>query len=804
MPRCICGADNWERYEHEMYHVGPTGMTGSAAEGRLGLGRCRKCGVIRQLGLPFDDEAGLVRYYSREYPPTKPEYEVKNQETDQRLARLRCRQYGVKAGQSVLDVGSGSGAFVEEARARGAEAWGCEIGRYHYAGPNEEKWTYRQRFEDVHFPTDFFDLVTCHDVLEHVLDPAAFVAELFRVTRQGGQCMLDFPRFFHQAGAHHWKGAEHVWFLDQRRLRRLLQDAGFVIDTVRNPIDSKILFRLSKPEQERTTVLVPPGVGDSYWSVVKMQAFIRERGIGLPDVGVVCPRSKAHDGHKRSFPFLQMFPFIHCSERCVEGRSADLRHIWREAYMRPGRTVFRDVAGFDWFLAYNGHLRVGRTLEEADDLACDWHPPMFESLGQQAYRDRCRRKYYMALYFVFGGTYLHWIRQFPVRKIIEAVNDIADRTGLRPVFLGASWDKADERLSALISKVKGAVNLVGRTTLDQAFGLMKGAEAVVGFPSGLTIMAAAFGCRTMIIWNDYYNRKFALNACPPDVRGVTYWAENTANLTPEYLAGWATEKITGSQYGQPRLPVPDPRPEADVDEVQAAAILAPKSRLEAGVATVPKPPARRVVVACVLKTGGYFDAAYVNNLRRMVARHLKAPHDFVCLTDDHSLNGCETLPLTGKLPGWWSKVELFRPGLFGGGRVLYFDLDTLIVDDIPDMVQLEGEFYGLRPWNKINRAAGNLASGVMAWKDGEFTFLYSDFGPKQIGSVMNDQVYFSQGLRAYGVEYEYLQEHVAGIRSYKRECLHLLPSGTRVVCFHGRPRIHECNVDWVQRAWSSS
>lgn len=90
------------------------------------------------------------------------------------------------------------------------------------------------------------------------------------------------------------------------------------------------------------------------------------------------------------------------------------------------------------------------------------------------------------------------------------------------------------------------------------------------------------------------------------------------------------------------------------------------------------------VVACVLKSGGDFDAEYVERLRDGVKKYLGIR--FVCLSDVDV--PCERIPLTQNLPGWWSKMELFRPDI--EGDIFYLDLDTVIVGDLRPVVALEG------------------------------------------------------------------------------------------------------------------
>lgn len=194
--------------------------------------------------------------------------------------------------------------------------------------------------------------------------------------------------------------------------------------------------------------------------------------------------------------------------------------------------------------------------------------------------------------------------------------------------------------------------------------------------------------------------------------------------------------------------------------------------------------------------------SWITKLQRMVDDNLLMPHKFVCLSNVEV--PCERIPLKHNWRGWWSKIEIFRPGLFED-EILYIDLDTVILDSIGDMFYHGKDFVGLRPFNPINAVRQNyFASGMMSWKnDSEYqmSFIYECFDyEKHTRMFPGDQDYISARLQSHDVHNTaYWQDIVGGIYSYKRHIKNgkVCPDKARVVCFHGEPRPHMLNEEWL-------
>lgn len=199
------------------------------------------------------------------------------------------------------------------------------------------------------------------------------------------------------------------------------------------------------------------------------------------------------------------------------------------------------------------------------------------------------------------------------------------------------------------------------------------------------------------------------------------------------------------------------------------------------------------IIACVLKSGGDYTAEHVLTLKAMCRRVMPTMGAFVCLTDLRIPN-VHTIPLMKGWPGWWSKIELFRPGVFGDQEcVMYLDLDTVILEKFA-LTPSQGEFWMLKDFYKSEHA-----SGMMCWR-GDFSFLFNRM-PSKPDPQSWDQRYIYAELMAAGVVPKIIQNHVKAV-SYKKHCNKGRgPRDAQVVCFHGKPRPWQVDDPWVKEAY---
>ncbi len=210
-----------------------------------------------------------------------------------------------------------------------------------------------------------------------------------------------------------------------------------------------------------------------------------------------------------------------------------------------------------------------------------------------------------------------------------------------------------------------------------------------------------------------------------------------------------------------------------------------------------------------LKWGTKYGPEYANRLHRMVGRHLRRPFRFHCLTEDPSglEAGIVPLPLVGSpgLSGWWHKLSLFAPEFCGlQGRLLYLDLDLVIVGNIDFLYDAPGDFVILRNWSRNpmwnssvmrfrigayapvwNRFRAD-AEGVMARCHGDQEWIFHCV-PEAANWPAEKIVSYKKSLdsRAFPLLAKLGGERL-GLRA--PACLDTrLPASAAVVVFHGKP-----------------
>ena len=206
-----------------------------------------------------------------------------------------------------------------------------------------------------------------------------------------------------------------------------------------------------------------------------------------------------------------------------------------------------------------------------------------------------------------------------------------------------------------------------------------------------------------------------------------------------------------------------------------------------------------------MKWGTKYGPEYVNRLYAMVARHLRGPFRFVCLTDqvDGIRSEVQCLPIPdlalpeGLPERGWKKLTTFSPELGDlhglRGTALFLDLDVVIVDDITPFFEVPGRFVIIHDWKRPWRVTGN--SSVYRFELGAHADVLAKFRAEHAAmraQFRNEQAYLSDVLHQQGVLSYW---DAAWCASYKYHCIPswptsywrdpVIPPGARIVIFHG-------------------
>lgn len=169
------------------------------------------------------------------------------------MLTIRFEELGLRAGDRVLDVGSGFGRHVYECARRGAHVVALDYAadevvetRNTLAAMVEageitaDKLIGVLRADARHlpFPDDTFDVVITSEVLEHIQDDVAAIAEMVRVLKPGGRFAATVPAWMPEVV--NWKLSDeyhapksvggHVRIYTRTELRAKLRAAGLDVD----------------------------------------------------------------------------------------------------------------------------------------------------------------------------------------------------------------------------------------------------------------------------------------------------------------------------------------------------------------------------------------------------------------------------------------------------------------------------------------------------------------------------------------------------------------------------------------------
>lgn len=480
-------------------------------------------------GEPLHEVAdGMWRQVSQERVEYDDAYfdrfdEYRGTEIHRRLIAARVdfvRKYGC---ESSIDVGIGAGTFVEAMDCHGfdvmpkAVAWLKDRGKY------------RSPYEIL---GNSPDAITCWDSLEHIEHPN----DLLECVRPGRYLFVSLPIFRDLddiMGSKHYRPGEHLTYWTADGLKAWCARHGLTCvaenqmetDIGREAIGTFVFRRnivakqpAAPPPIDQTRPLVirsGDGIGDLCWLFATL-------GNAEP-FNLVLP---LHGNHRdrRAEDFASRFDFV----RSVRSERFAMHtpHVANRIGYMP--------AGYGADGSYTLHINPFVEWDYRLDEIFPGLEPCWDFMDRYQ-RDDTAQKIHGRYVVVHPGCLEdNTVRgqngggMWSVRDWRRVITSILD-AGRKVLIVGAEYD---DKYAKLVS-VGDAINLCGMNTVPQTVEILRGAELVIGFPSGIPILSTYLHVPTLMFWRDphrplpasqlTFGESFATNWVPPRAMYVPLW-----------------------------------------------------------------------------------------------------------------------------------------------------------------------------------------------------------------------------------------------------------------------------------------
>jgi CMP-N,N'-diacetyllegionaminic acid synthase len=229
-----------------------------------------------------------VAYFSRREPRAQPSYEAsywgtvvdpdgkqrdRTVEREQHIADLAAELRFINSLPKgrIVDVGCGLG-FLLSGVSDGWEKHGVEVSGFAAERAGQYGTIHHGDLASAKYPSDHFDVVVLHHVIEHVDEPLDLLREVLRIIKPDGRLVLGTPDF---DGAMARRFGEkyrllqdptHVSLFTNESMHRALRDAGFVIDRVDYPFFETRHFNVENLQRLFETSQMSPAFYGSFMS----------------------------------------------------------------------------------------------------------------------------------------------------------------------------------------------------------------------------------------------------------------------------------------------------------------------------------------------------------------------------------------------------------------------------------------------------------------------------------------------------------------------------------------------------------
>lgn len=260
----VCQQVSWSAYLVNRDRLYP-----EEARKEYNLYRCNTCHLVKILPEHSPDE--IKTFYPIDYMAYDSPQKIERTKFRQRLREgilakelgypfrpiqvpvitslLKGRFYDVPEYVSdgrALDIGAGSGKYLNRLKELGWETYGIEMNENAYQTMVQQGHKgYLGMIEEVELPEAYFDFASLSEVIEHMRRPKEALKKVYSCLKPGGCVYLSTPNmssvFARLMGAY-WYPLDtprHLQLFNPHNLRMLLESCGLVLEQchIRQPVD---------------------------------------------------------------------------------------------------------------------------------------------------------------------------------------------------------------------------------------------------------------------------------------------------------------------------------------------------------------------------------------------------------------------------------------------------------------------------------------------------------------------------------------------------------------------------------------
>lgn len=294
---------------------------------------------------------------------------------------------------------------------------------------------------------------------------------------------------------------------------------------------------------EETIIGMPPGIGDLHWIMVKLESFKKKNNIKKIKVHMNLGHEENVNFHDCSIEYLNLIPFVDTAESI--GEELPFEYALAGG---SGTPLFKNYGGCDYMLEFNSLLEKGVRLQNIlPEYDTNFDYPIMEPPESERFAEAVKKESGGKLVLLFTasveGNDVCAKDLWTARHWMELAQKIYDKTGCRPVLIGARWDKRYAEKIAALDKEKIIYDIVGKTSVAHLFALTRAANVLIGYTCGVVIMATRFRIPVVSFWpikskanpDGRFKRAFIYSWLPPKAEGNGFmpFAYGDKDATPD-------------------------------------------------------------------------------------------------------------------------------------------------------------------------------------------------------------------------------------------------------------------------------